>query len=131
MFINAIFWPVLMSNNIRSLSKKRTLMNTFFKSQFNYCPLIWMCRSCENNNKINKLRETCLRIMHNDKPSTFNALLGKYGPISIHEKNIKILATEIFKGCKNLTPLQMHEIFSLKDWSYFNLRYNSLFSRPP
>ena len=25
-----------------SLSKKRSLMNAFFKSQFNYCPLIWM-----------------------------------------------------------------------------------------
>ena len=28
-----------------SLSKKRTLMNAFFNSQFNYCPLIWMCHS--------------------------------------------------------------------------------------
>ena len=26
-----------------SLSKKRTLMNAFFNSQFNYCLLIWMC----------------------------------------------------------------------------------------
>ena len=25
------------------LSKKRILMNAFFDSQFNYCPLIWMC----------------------------------------------------------------------------------------
>ena len=25
-----------------SLSKKLALMNAFFKSQFNYCPLIWM-----------------------------------------------------------------------------------------
>ena len=33
-----------------SLSTKHTLMNAFFKSQFNYCPLIWICHSRENNN---------------------------------------------------------------------------------
>ena len=24
-------------------TKKYVLMNAFFKSQFNYCPLVWMC----------------------------------------------------------------------------------------
>ena len=113
-----------------SLSKKRTLMNAFFNSQFNYCPLIWMCHSRENNNKINRLHERCLRIIYNDKRSSFNALLEKDGSVSIHERNIKILATEMFKVSKNLAPPQMHEIFKLKDQPQYNLRYNSLFSRP-
>ena len=26
-----------------NLTKRRLLMNSFFTSQFNYCPLIWMC----------------------------------------------------------------------------------------
>ena len=46
-----------------SLSKKRTFLNAFFNSQFNYCPLIWMCHNRENNNKINRLHERCLRII--------------------------------------------------------------------
>ena len=25
------------------IRKRRNLMNAFFKSQFNYCPLMWMC----------------------------------------------------------------------------------------
>ena len=110
-----------------SLSKKRTLMNAFFNSQFNYCPLIWMCHSRENNNKINGLHERCLRIIYNDKRSSFNE---KDGSVSIHERNIKILATEMFKVSKNLAPPQMHEIFKLKDQPQYNLRYNSLFCRP-
>ena len=94
-----------------SLSKKRTLINAFFNSQFNYCPLIWMCHSLENNNKINGLHERCLRIIFIDKQSSpFNALLEKGSSVSIHERNIKILATEIFKVSKNLVPPQMHEI---------------------
>ena len=87
-----------------SLSKKRSLMNVFFKSQFNYCPLSSMCHSSENNNKINRLHERCLRIIYNDKRSSFNALLKKDGSVSIQERNIKILATEMFTVSKNLEP---------------------------
>ena len=50
--------------------------------------------------------------------------------VLIHEKNIKILATEMFKVSKNLAPPQMHEILKLKDQPQYNLRYNSLFFRP-
>ena len=48
----------------------------------------------------------------------------------IHERNIKILATEMFKVSKNLAPPQMHEIFKLKDQPHHNLMYNSPFLRP-
>ena len=113
-----------------NLSKKSTLMNAFFKSQFNYCSLIWMCHSCENNNKINRLHERCLIIIYSDKRSSFDALWEKDSSVSIHERNIKILATGMFKVSRNLAPPQMHEIFKLKDQSQYNLRYNSLFSRP-
>ena len=40
-----------------SLSKKKILMNSFFKSQFSYCPLICMFHSRIMNNKINPLHE--------------------------------------------------------------------------
>ena len=46
--------------------------------------------------------------MYNDKRSSFNAFLEKDGSVSIHEKNIKILATEMFKVIKNLASPQMH-----------------------
>ena len=98
-----------------SLSKKHTLMNAFFNSQFNYCSLIWMCHSRENNNKINRLHERYLIIIYNDKRSSFDALLEKDGSVSIHERNIKILATGMFKFSRNLASPQMHECFKLKD----------------
>ena len=49
------------------LSKRRMVMNAFFNSQFNYCPLIWMCHNRTTNRKINWLHERCLRIIYNDK----------------------------------------------------------------
>ena len=46
--------------------------------------------------------------------------------VSIHENNIKILATEMYK----VPPPQIHEIFKLKDQHQYNLSYSSLFFRP-
>ena len=57
------------------LTKRRILMNAFFDSQFNYCPLIWMFHSRNLNNKINRLHERCLRAIYNDKTSSFEQLL--------------------------------------------------------
>ena len=105
-------------------------MNAFYESQFNCCPFIWMCHSPQNHNKINRLHKRCLRIVYNDKRLSFNALLEKDGSVSIYERNIKILATEMFKVSKNLAPPQMHEIFKLKDQLQYNLRYNFLFLGP-
>ena len=89
-----------------------------------------MYHSRENNNKISRLHGRYLRIIYNDKRSSFNAFLEKDGSVSIHERNIKILATEMFKVSKNLAPPKMHEIFKLKDQPHYNLRHNSLFFRP-
>ena len=40
--------------NILKKGTKKLLMNSFFTSQFNYCPLTWMCHSRTMNNKINR-----------------------------------------------------------------------------
>ena len=45
------------------ISRRKILMNAFFKSQFNYSPLIWMCYNRSRNHKINRLHERYLRIM--------------------------------------------------------------------
>ena len=50
-----------------SIQKRRTLMNAFLKSQFNYCPLIWMCCDRSLNNKIDRLHERSYRIVYSDK----------------------------------------------------------------
>ena len=61
------------------LLKERILMNAFFDSQFNYCPLIWMCHSRKPHHKINPSHEKCLHIIYNDKISSCEELLSKDG----------------------------------------------------
>ena len=67
-----------------SLTKRLFLMNSFFTSQFSYCPLIWMCHSRTINNKINKLHKRCLPIIYNDKKSSFKELLETDKSVPIH-----------------------------------------------
>ena len=56
-----------------------------------------MCHSRENNRKMNWLHERSLRTIYNDKQSPFNELSEKDGSVSIHERNLQVLATEMYK----------------------------------
>ena len=111
-------------------SKKRILMNAFFKSQFSYCPLVWMCHSRANNNKINRLHERCLRIIYSDKQSSYETLLEKDGSVSIHNRNLQILATEMYKVSKGLSPSIITELFRCRDDQRYNLRNITDFTIP-
>ena len=55
------------------------------------------------NIKINRLHERCLRIIYNDKTSSFADLLAKDGSATIHTRNLQVLAIEIFKVRKNIS----------------------------
>ena len=87
------------------LTKRRFLMNSFFASKISYYPLTWMCHSRTVNNKINKLHERCLRIVYNDKKSSFKELLETDKSVPIHIRNLQILATEVFEVYRNISPL--------------------------
>ena len=73
-------------------------------SKFNYYQLIWMCHNRTKNNKINKLHERCLRLLYNDKISSFHDLLERDGSV----------VTEIF----HLIP---QDQYNLKSQSHFTL----------
>ena len=69
--------------------KLRLIINTFIESQFNYCPLVWMCHSNEMNNKINKLHERALRLLYPGRNLSFADLLEKDNSFTIHERNLQ------------------------------------------
>ena len=98
-----------------SWEKLRLLLKCFIESQFNYCPLIWMCHSRALNNKINKLHERALRLVYTDKNLTFEQMLEKDGSVTIHQRNLQKLATEMYKVKNGLSPKIMADLFTLKN----------------
>ena len=109
------------------LPKRNTLMNVFFKSQFNYCPAIWMFHSRTKNNKVNRLHERCLQIIHNNKLSNFEELLHKDNSVSIHHNNIHALPIEMHKVVNGMCPKIMIEVFKQRNNSHNNLSHASQF----
>ena len=84
-----------------------------------------MCHSCANHSKINRLHERCLHTIHSDKRSS---LLEKDGSASIDNKHLQLLAVEMYKASKGLSPPIITELFEEKNEHQYNLRYNSQFN---
>ena len=71
------------------LEKRETVMEAYMISQFGYCSLVWTT-------------------------SSFEDLLEKDNSVSIHHRNIQVLATEISKVKNNIAPEIIKELFAPK-----------------
>ena len=69
----------------------------------------------------------CLRIIYNDKRSTFEELLAKDNYVSVHHNNIHALATEIYKVANGISPEIMNEVFKLREETHYHLRHTTQF----
>ena len=76
------------------------------------------------------LHKRCLKIIYNDKQSSFTELLNKDNFVSIHIRNIQRLAIEILRFYNGLSSPFMNNIFKLRAENPYNLRQVSEFSRP-
>ena len=85
-----------------------------------------MCHSRTLNHNMNKLYERALRLVYDDRQSTFEELQNKDKSITIHHRNLQVLAKELFKVHHGLTSELMNNIFRKWDVTY-NFRNNSIF----
>ena len=102
-------------------TEKKLIFNSIIKSQFRFCPLVWIICSRTLNNMINKLHERSLRIILNDYSSNFNILLENNNDICNHHRNIQVLLIEIFKMKNGLAPAIMESVLN-KRFNTYNLR---------
>ena len=72
----------------------------------------------------------CLRVIYNDKIPSFKELQERDGSVPIHNRNLQILTTDMFKGYNNIAPPVFTEIFNKQNPNY-QLCHTSHFSIPP
>ena len=106
----------------------KLLLESFVKSQFSYCPLVWMFSNRELNSRIDKIQERSLRILYKDDISTFEELLEKDKAITVHDHNIQLLATEMYKVKNDIQPNVLSEFVTNREHNY-NSRQPSDFLR--
>ena len=84
------------SSNL-NMKQKKLLYKSIIKSQFNYCPLVWIFCSRQSNNLINKTHEPSLRISNKDQKTS-------------HLRNLQVIITDIYKIVNGVTPLIMNPL---------------------
>ena len=92
-----------------NLNKHRELMKAFITSKFSCCPLIWMFHSRHLNNKISRMHERALRLVYQNNLS-FSELLDLDNSVTLHQINLQVLVTEIYKIKNGIAPERMKDI---------------------
>ena len=106
-----------------TIENRKKILNAFISSQFSYCPLVWMFHSRALNNRINRIHERALRIVYNDIFTPFEQLLQKNNSFTIHERNIQLLAIELFKVIKGISHEIVKEVLPLKESNNYCSRF--------
>ena len=87
-------------------------MNAFITSQFSCCPPVWLFHSRTLNNRISKTYDRALRLVSkNETILPFEDLLKRDKLVSIHQKNLQVLAIEIFKTKNDMRLKIMKDTF--------------------
>ena len=71
-----------------------------------------MFHSRKSNNKINFLHERALRMIYNDRISSFQDLLDKDNSFTVHHFNIQSLAIEMIKVINNIAATIIGDLFT-------------------
>ena len=95
-----------------NFEEKKTLINSYFYSNFNYCPLVWMFSSAKFLNKVESLQKRALRLLYEDYVSSYEELLQKAGKETMKVNKLRSLCIEIYKTINNINPTHMNEILS-------------------
>ena len=112
-----------------SLEKAKMLGNAFIDSQFNYAPLIWMFCRKGLYLKMQKIHHKTLKVIYQSN-KTYEELLELSETVSIHQRHLRFLVTEVYKSTSYLNPKFMCSFFTHKETPY-NLRKGQVLSLPP
>ena len=98
-----------------TLEKSKLLYNAFINNQFNYASIIWaFCRK-QDYLKVDKIHCKALKIFYNSN-ECYKELLIRNNEVSIHQKQFRTLATEIYKSLTDINPDFMKNYFQLKKY---------------
>ena len=97
-----------------AFEEKKTLINSYFYSNFNYFPLVWMFSSAASLNKVESLQKRALCFLYDNYDSSYKSILKLAGKSTMNVTRRRSLCIEFFKTLNNINPAFMNEILELR-----------------
>ena len=101
-----------------STDKAKALCSAFINSQFYYAALIWEFAKKWLISRVQKIHFRLLQVVRNTYDTTFDELLSTDSDVSIHQRHLRFLFTEVFESVNNLDPHFMRDYFKRIFYSY-------------
>ena len=90
------------------------VISAYIKSLFNYCRLVWMFCYRRIMHKMNKIHERSLHLLLQNYKDDFQDLLRSSADVSIHQRCINALLTEVYNYIHGLSPEIINDVFSTR-----------------
>ena len=107
------------------------LINSFIKSHFSYCPLIWMFLNRESMEKVNKIQEPYLGLMTNNYKLSYEERLDLTNEISPHQRCLNSLVTAVYKCLNGISPDIINDVLAVSKHQYNTQQYNLFMTERP
>ena len=107
--LNALF----RLKNFMNFEEKKILINSYFMTNFDYCPLVWILSSASSLKKIENLLKRAPRFLHNDYEISYEEL-SKSSTSSMNVKRLRALCIEGYKTINKLNSNFMGAHFKLR-----------------
>ena len=101
-----------------NISSRSLLYNSFVRSNFNYCAMVWHFCGKTNNNKIERIQEWALRMIYRDYESSYEDLLSVAEAPTMLTRRLRVILLEVFKSINMLNSDCLNDMFKIKDGNY-------------
>ena len=115
--------------NVLETNVKQDIYRSFIKSNFNYCPIIWIVSNIKNLTKLEKIQYRALKFVFNDFQNSYEDLLVKSKNLSVSVYIMHCIVTEVFKCLNELAPVYLQDMFVRHQTRYVTRNDDKLLQR--
>ena len=117
--------------NVLDVETKVIIYNSFIKTNFDYCPMIWVFSKKGDLDKLQKVQNRALRFVYSDFVTDSSDLITKYDVKNIMQCNISKIAIEMYKCFNDLVPSYISALFKKQDYIHNTRSVNNFVLRCP
>ena len=114
--------------NLIPCSANLSLYKSSILPHLTYCHLVWHFCNASDRRKLERIQKRALRAVYKTRSASYQDLLDRAKLPTLYNRRLQDIATLVFKVKNSLVPVNIFDLFNLKNTQY-NLR-NSDFELP-